>query len=537
MKNWLIALFILHFSGVFAQTGASTSRPLFDKKSLSEIRLTFSQNNWADALDSLRLYGDNMLQGTVSIDGVTYNQIGARFRGNNSYQMGMKRNPMHLKLNLVNKNQQHQGYTSIKLSSALRDPSMVREMLYSEIAAKYIPTPQTCYAKLYVNNEYIGVFVILESVDGQFYKNNFGSDNGASFKAGVDYKPDMAPGCKQNLFGSLEYEEWIKCYSGNFEMGSAEGWEELQDLTKVLNKDVKNIEKVLDVDNALWMLALNNVLVNLNSYSGNYSVNYYLFRDNNGKFHTIPWDLNLSFGSYKNIGKGSDLDLKGLQRLDPLLHSDNPYKPLISQLLKDPYYKKVYLSHIRQILEDNIENNWYEKRAQELQGMIVVAYSEDKNRYYSLDDFQNSVKQTVGKRSKIPGLTELMQKRQKFLKNHPELTALPSEIKDINVQGRGKFENQKVNMFKISAKADRFPKKMMLFYRLDHAQPYQMVHMTEETGDMPAGVKAFMASIESRSETDVLEYYIIAENAGTVAYSPKNYTAKPLMVKLSELNK
>ena len=38
-------------------------------------------------------------------------------------------------------------------------------------------------------------------------------------------------------------------------------------------------EKVLDVDRALWMLAFNNVLVNLDSYSGAFRQNYYLYHD------------------------------------------------------------------------------------------------------------------------------------------------------------------------------------------------------------------------------------------------------------------
>ena len=94
-------------------------------------------------------------------------------------------------------------------------------------------------------------------------------------------------------------------------MGSGEGWTDLQELTKVLNTDPGKIDRILDVDNALWMLALNNVMVNLSSYSGNHSINYYLYKDGNGRFQVVPWDLNLAFGSYKNTGSGSDLELKG----------------------------------------------------------------------------------------------------------------------------------------------------------------------------------------------------------------------------------
>ena len=538
MKKLLIALIALLPLAAFAQNAKST-RPFFDKKTIGEIRLTLPAKNWGDALDSMRLYGEGMMNGSVVVDGVKYDGVGVRFRGNNSYQMGMKRNPFHIKLNQAKTDQNHQGYTSIKLSSALRDPSMVREVLFHEIAGKYMPSPQASYTKLYVNDEYVGVFINLESVDGQFLRAHYGSDRNPFFKAGVDYKPEVAPiGCKQNIFGSLEYEDNIDCYRNNFEMLSDRGWADLQELSRTLKNEPGKIDKILDVDRTLWMLALNNTMVNLSSYSGNYSVNYFLYKDDNGRFQPVHWDLNLSFGSFKNTGAGSDLDLKSLQRLDPLLHSDDPYKPLISQLLKDPLNKKIYLSHLRQINDENFASGDYEKRAQELQAMIVVPFNDDKNKTYSLDEFQRSLRETIGKKSRIPGIIELMSKRTRFLKNHPELTALPSTISDVTVQGRGKFENQRVNTFRVMAHADRFPKKLLVYYRFGDKQPYTSMVMTEEPStDMPSGVKVFSANIEAKSEDAVLDYYLLAENAGTVAFSPLNYFSKPYKVKLSDLNK
>lgn len=538
MKKLLLALITILPMAVSAQTTKS-ARPLFDKKSIGEIRLTLPAKNWVDALDSMRIYGMGLLNGSATVDGIRYEGVGVRFRGDKSYQLGLKRNPFTIKINHTNGEQNHQGYTSLKLSSALRDPSMVREMLFFEIAGKYMPALQASYTKLYVNDEYIGVFVNIEGVGGQFLQSHYNSGDNALFKAGVDYKPDMAATCKQNIFGSLEYEDNLDCYKGNFEMYSSSGWAELQELTRVLNNDLSKIERVLDVDRALWMLALNNVMVNLSSYSGNHSINYYLYRDNHGRFQPMHWDLNLAFGSYKNTGRGSDLSLKGLQNLDPLLHADNPYKPLISQLLKDPFYKKIYLSHVRQIVEENFSNGAYEKRAQELQGMIVVPFNDDKNKLYSLDDFQRSLRETVGKKSKIPGIVELMAKRTRFLKDHPELTILPSAISTVNVQGRGKFEQEKLNTFHITARADRFPQRLLLYYRFSDTDAYTMMPMSEDAsaGSLPPGTKAYVASVEAKNDDAVLHYYLIAENAGSVAFAPPAYMSQPYSVKLADLNK
>ncbi len=543
---FLFPAFALATAGLFpvaalAQPGAGkpANRQLFDKKTVGEIRLTLPTSDWVSVLDSLRIYGTNSLSASVVIDGLRYEGVSVRFRGDNSYAKGLKRNPFSIKLNATNPDQNHQGYPSIKLSAAVRDPSMAREMLFHEIASKYMPASQAAYTKLFVNEEYIGVFVNVESIDRQFFESNYGSSKGAAFKAGLDKKPDNLPTtCKQNIFGSLEYEDNLDCYKGNFDLDSKGGWTELQELTRKLAQEPANVGQVLDVDRALWMLALNNVMVNLNSYSGNYSLNYYLYRDGNNRFQPIHWDLNLAFGSYKNTGSGSDLDLHGLQNLDPLLHADNLYKPLISQLLKDPLNRKVYLAHIRQINEENFLNGAYEKRAQDLRGMIVVPFNDDKNKTYSYDDFQRSINETVGKKSKIPGLTELMSKRSRFLKNHPELTKLPPEITELTVKGRGKFESQKLNAFLVSAKADKYPLRMYLYYRFADTEPYTMVTMAEEnTPGLAAGVKAFATQVEAKKPDAVLDYYILAENVGAAGFMPANYSKQPNKVKLSDLNK
>ena len=546
MKKLLSALILLIPMLAVAQN-AKTARPLFDKKTIGEIRLTLPSKNWNDALDSMRIYGEGMMVGTAMVDGNKYEEVGVRFRGNKSYQTGMKRNPFQIKLNYNRAEQNHQGYTSLKLSSALRDPSMVREVLFHEIAGKYMPSPQASYTKLYINDEYVGVFINLESVEGIFLDHHYGSYKNPFFKAGVDYKPEGLPAnCKQNIFGSLEYETELDCYRNNFKMESDRGWADLQELTRILNNEPARIDQVLDVDRILWMLALNNVMINLSSYSGNYSINYYLYKDNNGHFQPVHWDLNLSFGSFKNTGYNtsdpskppSDLELRDLQRLDPLLHANNLLKPLIYQLLQDPLNRKIYLSHVRQINDENFVGGEYERRAKELQAMILVPFNEDKNKIYSLDEFQRSLNETIGKKSKIPGIVELMSKRARFLKSHPELTALPSAISDIAVQGRGKFENQRINTFRVVAKADRFPKKTFIYYRFNNRQAYTAMVMTEEnSSDLPAGMKMYSANIEAPTEDAVLDYYIMTENAGTVAFAPLNYFNKPLKVKLSDLNK
>ncbi len=331
----------------------------------------------------------------------------------------------------------------------------------------------------------------------------------------------------------------VSCYEYNFEKISEHGTKELMELARVLNQDPDKIEKVLNVDNTLWMLAFNNIIVNLSSYTGQHSVNYYLYQDDDGRFTPIIWDLNLAFGSFKNIGAGSDLKLKALQELDPLLHLDNTTKPLISKLLGDPNYKKVYLSHIRSILQDWFISGKFEKRAKELQALIRKDVNDDPNKYYTIAEFDDSVLKTVGKKSKIPGLVELMARRTSFLKSHPDLAVFPPDIMDVQVEGRKPLSSQKVQQFHITSKVDKFPKRVELFYRLDGKGGFTQVSMYDDGkfDDGTAGNNVFGVVIVPQNGEQSIEYYIVAENPGLVSYSPANYMWEKHKSTLEALNK
>ena len=79
---------------------------------------------------------------------------------------------------------------------------------------------------------------------------------------------------------------------------------QLVDLCDVVSNNSNVISESIDVDRVLWMLAFNSVMVNLDSYSGVFAQNYYLYRDTSGRFNQIVWDLNMCFGGFPFLGSG-----------------------------------------------------------------------------------------------------------------------------------------------------------------------------------------------------------------------------------------
>ena len=61
------------------------------------------------------------------------------------------------------------------------------------------------------------------------------------------------------------------------------------------------LKPILDIDGALWFLAIDNALVNNDGYWVRAS-DYSIFRDANGRFHVIPHDANETFQSNAGFG-------------------------------------------------------------------------------------------------------------------------------------------------------------------------------------------------------------------------------------------
>jgi hypothetical protein len=531
----LVLLCALAMQSIFAQKLGD----LYDGSYVHDFRLYFEAKNWSDQLDSLRLNGDGMLIGKVTIDGTPYDKVGIAYAKSPTYQTAGKRNPWHIKLNFIDKNQNHKGYTAFTISQALRDPSMVREVLGYEIARQYMVAPRANYTNLAINEKNQGLFVNIEAVNEDFLSKNFNHTEGVLFRSVPDPRNTIKGTCEQS-FGALKYQKDTKCMMLNFDMLSKNGWDDLIELTRALNEAPQDLPKSLNIDRTLWFLAFNNVVANLNSYSGQISGNYYLYKDKKGQFNIIPTELNFAFGSLKSTGTGSDLDLAGLISLDPLIYAQDANKPLIAQLLKNGDNKRVYFAHIRQILADWFDNGLYQKRAQELQALMLKHYEEDKTPPYPVADMKRSLTETVGNVTKIPGLAELMGQRAKFLRKHPDLLALPPIVSDVTLSNRKKYSNQTVSEFRIKAKVDKFPRHVRLYYRPNGTEDnFKEVAMLDDgnSHDGAVGDKIFGVVINPQGKFDSIEYYIIAENAGAASFFPTNYIAEKRKATLADLNK
>jgi len=528
MKRLLITIFTVLPAFLFAQN-------LYDLNHIPEVKITLDSEYWANKLHKLKMDGEKeRVTATVIVDGKELKQVGVRYKGNSSYystqKAGNSKLPFNLKANYQIDGQTFPGgFKSLKLSNVFRDPSFVREALSYEIAREYMPSPRCNFVKVYVNDEYLGLYNNSESIDQSFLDRTF-SDAGKDIFIKCDPEWSELPpdSCPEGDKASLMYlGEDPVCYKGLYEMkkGGKTGWKALMKLTKVLNEKPDSIEKHLNIEATLLMHAFNNVFVNLDSYTGRLSHNYYMYRAPDGRMTPLIWDLNLSLGGfqYDGIKKGA-LTTEELQRLSPFIQykTQNQKRPLIVNILRNALYRKMYVGYMHTMIEDWLTSGKYLKRAEEIQRFVDVEVQNDGNKLYPYESFQKNLNKTVSiGLSKIVGIKELMEKRTEYLSNHPLMggdipkigkTSTLKSGEEIGIQA--KVVNEEV---------------VYLKYRKDANEQWNTVEMFDDGGhyDEVAEDKIYGAIIPYVKGT---EYFIIVEGGRMAKVEPKGASFEFLTV-------
>lgn len=517
-KLYICVLFLAYSLFLSAQT-----KDLYDMEHIPEIKVNFSQENWDYKLDSLKQLGldDRLVATHVTINGVRYDSVGIRYKGNSSYfnvkSLSLPKLPFNIKADFVKDGQRFPGgYKTIKLSNVFRDPSFLREVLSYHVANDYMHSPRANFVKLYVNDIYLGLYNNTESVDEKFLKEKFGKDNGTLIKCDPDWHATELLDCPDGDKASLMYlGEDTTCYLAYYELKSDSGWLELIDLTRTLNQAPENIEELLDVDQTLWMLAFNNVLVNLDSYMGRLCHNYYLYKGPTNQFHPIVWDMNLSLGGFRYDGlENQALTDEELKTLSAFTHykEKNPNRPLITNLLFNSLYRKVYVAHIKTIVDEHFKTGKYMTWATKIQELIDKEVEADENKLYTYLAFKQNLHGTAkAGKSNIIGITELMSARTKYLINHPLYKQKDPRIGDVKHE---KKEDKLIIQARIMD-----TEKGWLVHRKSIKKAFKRVAMNDngKDGDQTAGDNIWTATIDYKKG---LDYYIIGEGKRTAKLSP-----------------
>ena len=490
----------------------------YDTDSIQEIRIYFAESNWDHILDSLYVAGEkDRLQATIAINGTQYDSIGIRYKGFSSVSVERKKNPFNIKLDYIIDGQKHDGIDKIKLSNVIQDPSFVREVLSYEIGRKYMPASRANFANVYINDTLWGLYSNVEAVNKDFLSNHFSTNSNAFFKG----NPESLDLNGENSNLSNSHGTDSTDYYPYYDMESDYGWSDLYELIDILNEDPDNIETVLNVDRALWMHAFNYALVNFDSYIG-YAQNYYIYKDENGQFNPIIWDLNMSFGSFRlsdasNFWNG--FSVTDAPNMDPLTHYNSVSvqpRPLMRKLFENDRYRRMFLAHLRTIMEENFSNQEYKTRAQAMQSLVDASVQADTNKFYSYADFTNNLTQTVSDLIDYPGITDLMDNRVTYLQSYTGIQGAPT-LDNASLNPPVPLRGQDLTFTVEASDADH----VMLAYRLGTRSLFTKVAMLDDGTQQDGGAGDGIFGKTLSNVSGVVEYYFYAENDSAGRFYPE----------------
>jgi spore coat protein CotH len=300
-------LFLFCLTGsLFAQNSGDN---LYDLATLHEVRLTFLEADyWRILTDNFNEHADPndpvpYLMASMTIDGETVDSIGVRQKGFTSHGASQTKKPLKLDLNEFVSGKRYDGLRKINLNNATADPGMQRDLIcYDLMNAMGVNAPRVAYARVYLNDNYYGVYQLVEQVDKEFLQNNFENSKGNLFKNKGWFNFEFS-GDDTDAYRIMELKT-------NREGDDYSG---LINFIDILNNSSEEtfpaaIEEVFDVDRYLKTLAIDVATDNWDS-NLEHGRNWYMYEDTTtGVFQWIPWDYNLALGAdlFGGGGGGGD---------------------------------------------------------------------------------------------------------------------------------------------------------------------------------------------------------------------------------------
>ncbi|MBN2490252.1 MAG: CotH kinase family protein [Planctomycetes bacterium] len=505
---------------------ASAQTPdLYDKDVLRTFELTFADPFWYLTL-AASYPSETYFKADLKVDGATYRNVGVRFRGWSTYRMAEFKKPFKISLDAFVPGQNLYGYRTLNLNNGGNDPTFMREALTYHIFRKYCPAPQACWVKLVVNGIHLGVYVHVEQINKDFGRAWLKNEDGNRYRA------ELREGAPKDgsalIWLGPNPAVYAECYELKSE-NSVNPWADLLAVCDTLNNRPlheleQELPKVLSVDSALWMLALNNAVVNVDTYIA-IAHNYYLLNDLfHDRIRLVSWDMDLSFSC-------TWLDQ---WTLDPFTRLTDPGRPLISRMLAVPRYREAYLAHLRTVLENDLRWDVIGPLVGKWQALIDREVEADVIKIFSYEAFRKNVTDNVEGRS---GLKPLVETRRAYLLGLDDLKKPVPTIAGVQQDPTTNLTARTEVWVKATVTAQAPIQDVFLHYRV--RGPFVRVRMLDDGQhrDGAPGDGVFGGRIPPETPGQV-EYYleaVVAAAAGSgtrfepcsVERSPFTYTVAP----------
>jgi spore coat protein CotH len=296
--------------------------------------------------------------------------VGIRYKGDSSSNPDARQKRSYLIEFSKFKDQKFLGLRHVALDNAIQFGSLFSERLITDVLRELRVKASRCnYARVYLNNKPMGVYVNVERIDRSFLERNFNSEKGVLFKV------EGAPGAGLNDLGGD-----ISLYEKAFELHQGKrraAFQSLLDLIATVNKPggtSAELRERMDLDSFVSTTAVLLLAGAFDQYTGWSPHNFYLYQDPSDKRWTyIPWDLDVGFAD-NAFGK-----VPVLEGWNAAWPAPVPGRPLMERIVSDPQLLQIYRKRAATILETYFQP---EKLVPKLRNLYAQVESDLKNDPY-----------------------------------------------------------------------------------------------------------------------------------------------------------
>ena len=329
-----------------------------------------------DELENEHEYAVQFIYDSPSVKDTLQN-VGFRLRGNTSLVSAKK--SFKVSFNTYSSGRKFEGAKKINLIGNHNDPTMSREKIYFDIYnSLQLPVRRVSFVKVYINNEYFGLYTLTEEYDDVFLRDRFGDDSGNLYKCiyGSNFEYN---GTNQNAYNSYELQT----------NETANDKSDLINLISVINNTPLasmqcELEKIFNVPQFLKIYALDISTGHWDNYGANQN-NFYLYHNKiTGQFEFLSYDCDNTMG----------VDWFGIDWPSRDIYEWNfDGRPLVEKLMQIEAYRDLFSFYINEIATIAMAEDVLVPHVLSIRDLIADAAAEDEFRTYdygfSYEDFYN----------------------------------------------------------------------------------------------------------------------------------------------------
>jgi hypothetical protein len=232
----------------------------------------------------------------------------------------------------------------------------------------------------------------------------------------------------------------------------------------------------------------------------------------------------MSFGGFPFVGV-SNTSLNGLmiadmQKLPVTSHSTDQYWPLIKDVIGNATYKRMYIAHMRTIVNEIFVSKYYQTKAAQLMSLIDTAVMSDTNKFFTYAQYQSSMTASTPNGSfPVPGISTLVEGRVTYLQSTADFTNTPPVITAVKPSDTIPALYAKVAI--TANVTNTTTSGVYLGYRFANSDKFNRIQMMDDglNNDGLSGDNIYGANLTMSGNQ--MQYYIYAENANAGMFSPE----------------